>query len=83
MLMAFVIARCAKNKLIRSSTRFGDLSERDFEIPDRAARNFKVVKTTVIKLRKKNKNLHQRCKRLEEKIGKLNNMLCILNKRYS
>ena len=79
--MAFVITRCPKKKLIWNSNRFGDLSASDFGTPNCAKRNFKVVKTTVAQLRKKNKNLNQKCKRLEKKVVTLNDMLDILKKK--
>ncbi|XP_050065920.1 uncharacterized protein LOC126554984 [Aphis gossypii] len=72
---------CPKKKLIWNSSRFGDLSLRDFETPNRAARNFKVLKTTVSQLRRKNKNLKQKCKRLEKKVETLNDLLEILKKK--
>ena len=70
--MAFVMTRCPKKKLIWSSNRFDDLSASDFGTPNRAARNFEVVKRTVTQLRKKNKYLNQKCKRLEQKLKSYN-----------
>ncbi|XP_022160132.1 uncharacterized protein LOC111026371 isoform X1 [Myzus persicae] len=72
---------CPKKKLIWSSNRFGDLSASDFGTPNCAARNFEVVKRTVTQLRKKNKYLNQKCKRLEKKVVTLNDMLDILKKK--
>lgn len=79
--MVFVNTRCPKKKLVWNSNRFGDLSVRDFETPNRAARNFEVIKTTVSELKNKNKNLEQKCKRLERKVETLNNSLEILKKK--
>lgn len=79
--MVFLNTRCPKKKLIWNSNRFGDQSLRDFETPNRAARNFKVIKTTVSHLRRKNKNLKQKCKRLEKKVETLNDLLEILKKK--
>lgn len=75
------MTRCPKKKLIWSSNRFGDLSASDFGTPNCAARNFEVVKRTVTQLRKKNKYLNQKCKRLEKKVVTLNDMLDILKKK--
>lgn len=70
-----------RKKKIWDSTRFGDLSVGSFSTPRRAARNFKIVKSTVVNLRYKNKLLTQKNQRLNKKVNSLNGILDELKKK--
>ncbi|KAF0752030.1 Uncharacterized protein FWK35_00009908, partial [Aphis craccivora] len=62
--------------------RFSDLILRNFETLNSGARNFKVIKTIVSQLRRKNKNLEQKCKRLKKKVETLNDLWRFLRRNH-
>lgn len=67
-----------KRKKFWNSIRIGDLEEDDFSTPKRRKQNFMMVKKTVSNLRYKNKLLHQKNRRLQNKVESLNEMISVL-----
>ncbi|XP_022174449.1 uncharacterized protein LOC111042555 isoform X2 [Myzus persicae] len=70
--------RCLKYS---NSSRFGDLSENDFLTPRRAKRNLKVVRSTVLSLRSRNKVLAASNKRLKNKVTSLKGIINSLSEK--
>lgn len=64
-----------------NSSRFGDLNEDDFLTPHRAKRNFKVVRSTVLSLRCRNKVLAASNRRLKKKVTSLEEIVNDLSEK--
>lgn len=60
----------------------GDLSSSDFSSPTKAKKNFRILKETVYKQRKKIKSLHGSVRRLKARIVTLNDLIIVLKGKF-